>query len=294
MSYVHLGSRTWNKTHQNMDQRIKSGEKSAPFYLSRVTCWCWYVWTELSTLLLCAELCRLRSLWPHCFVDSSWREKEVLEVWRKACLGSFLKVIRCFVQFYLTTSYDQPFSSIFFDALSCQFTKNSSLRALACERVQFRNNWVEKQRAFETSFSCKKTCKSSTVGFEIFVHLVAQPRPSMPWNCVKLRFFLGTEDCTVFCWSEMWKKDTRERNSTMSLLLFASSSVEVTIMGGDRGGKALNSSWSPSIFCAVHLKILKRCYGCCAVFLPVRAGKWRLWKGRPGAGWWPDAVFLQL
>lgn len=98
--HVHLGSKIWNKTHQNMDQRIKGRSKrrkSAPFYLSRVTFWCWYVWlTELSTLLLCAELCRLRSLWPHCFVDSSWREKEVLEVWRKACLGSFLNVIRWF------------------------------------------------------------------------------------------------------------------------------------------------------------------------------------------------------
>lgn len=101
--HVHLAIKNTSK-HQNTESKAgRSGEKSAPFKRSpRVTScdlWCWYDlirdWQSLQSWAHCFCVCRLRSLW-HCFVDSSWREKEVLEVWRKACLGSFLKVIRWF------------------------------------------------------------------------------------------------------------------------------------------------------------------------------------------------------
>ena len=108
------------------------------------------------------------------------------------------------------------------------------MRGFSSERTELKNKELSRHR-----FLAQKTCKTSTVGFEISVHLVAQPRPSMPWNCVKLSFFLAQRIAVIAVEAKCGRKIREKGTQPCHNVAFC---FEVTIMGGDRGGKALNSS----------------------------------------------------
>ena len=256
---------------QNTESKAgRSGEKSAPFYACHV--WpdadtIWYdllrsdaMWltesSELSTLLLC--LCRLRSLWPHCFVDSSWREKEVLEVWRNACLGSFLKVIRWFcVVLFDYVLWSTILQHLFWCLVMSIHKKQSLVRGFDSETTELKS-----EELLRHSFLGKK--RKNMQNPQLLWLSRGRRCRGIVWSSVffwhrGLHCFLLKLDLNRLSWSEMWKKDTRERNSTMSqscwFLLHRGDNYGR--WQGRQGTEVFLKPFDP-IPCAVHLKRLLR------------------------------------
>lgn len=129
-----------------------------------------------------------------------------------------------------------------------------------------------------------KTCKSSTV--EIW-NLCASCGSAAAVDAVELceaQFFLAQRIALFFVEAKCGRKIREKGTQPCHNVAFC---FEVTIMGGDRGGKALKSSWSPSIPCAVHLKRLLRVL-CSFSTHPCR----QMEAMEREAGWWSDADFV--
>lgn len=272
------------ETKHRIKGRSKRRKISTVLCSPRVTCvtfWCWYDLIRVTCgqswahcFCVCADfgVCDRTALWT-----ALGEKKKCLKFEGKPCLGSFLNIIRWFC---VVLSNHSPASVLMpFHVYSQKpvHLELSLVRGFSSERTELKNKELSRHR-----FLAQKTCKTSTVGFEISVHLVAQPRPSMPWNCVKLSFFLGTEDCTVFCWSEMWKKDTRERNSTMSQCCFLLRGDNYGRWQGRQGTEFFVKPFDP--LCCTFKDSKAFATGVVQFSCSFRAGKWRLWKGRPGDG----------